>query len=78
MLNLKYQYLYNEQTLKQRLIIDLLIEKSIIVEIKSAQEITIVHEKQLLTYLKITGLRLGLIINFNAPLIKDGIKRIIR
>jgi len=69
---------YYEQTLKQRLKLDLLVEKSIIVEIKSAQEIITVHEAQLLTYLKITGLRLGLIINFDTPLIKNGIKRIIR
>jgi GxxExxY protein len=50
----------------------------IIVEIKSSKKIIIVHEIQLITYLKITGLRLGLIINFNTPLIKNGIKRIIR
>ena len=69
---------YYKRTLKQRLVLDLLIEKSIIVEIKSTNGILSVHEQQLLTYLKITGLRLGLIINFNAPLIKQGIKRIIR
>ena len=64
--------------MKQRLKLDLLVEKSIIVEIKSAKEIITVHEVQLITYLKITGLRLGLIINFDTPLIKNGIKRIIR
>jgi GxxExxY protein len=69
---------YYEQTLKQRLKLDLLVEKSIIVEIKSAQEIITVHEVQLITYLKITGLRLGLIINFDTSLIKNSIKRIIR
>lgn len=69
---------YHARTLKQRLILDLLVEKCVIVEIKSVKEILPVHESQLLTYLKITDLRPGLILNFNAPLMKDGIKRIIR
>jgi GxxExxY protein len=69
---------YYERTLKQRLILDLLVEKCVIVEIKSVAQILPVFETQLLTYLKITGLRLGLIINFNVPLVKDGIRRIIR
>ncbi len=69
---------YYQQLLKQQLVLDLLVEKCVVVEIKSVSEILPVYEKQLLTYLKITGLRLGLIINFNVPLIKDGIKRIIR
>lgn len=55
---------------------DLLIEKSVIVELKSVEKVVDIHKKQLLTYLKISGLRLGLLINFNVPLIKDGITRI--
>ena len=56
---------------------DLIVENKVIIEIKSVQEIHPVHPKQLLTYLKLTGLKLGLLINFNSPLIKTGITRIV-
>ena len=56
---------------------DLIIEDKVIVEIKSVEQIHPVHPKQLLTYLKLTGLKLGLLINFNSPLIKTGITRIV-
>lgn len=55
---------------------DLLINNKVIVEIKSVEAIAPIHQKQLLTYLKLTDLRLGLLINFNVLLIKDGITRI--
>jgi GxxExxY protein len=56
---------------------DLLVENKIIVEIKSIEAIAAVHKKQLLTYLKLADLRLGLLINFNVELIKNGICRIV-
>ncbi|MBE9489266.1 MAG: GxxExxY protein [Bacteroidetes bacterium] len=56
---------------------DLIVENKVIIEIKSVMEIHPVHPKQLLTYLKLTGLKLGLLINFNSPLIKTGITRIV-
>jgi len=56
---------------------DLIIEDKVIVEIKSVEQIAEVHPKQLLTYLKSTGFKLGLLINFNEPLIKTGITRIV-
>ncbi|HCS40988.1 MAG TPA: GxxExxY protein [Anaerolineaceae bacterium] len=56
---------------------DLLIEKSVIVELKSIEKVIDIHKKQLLTYLKMSNLRLGLLINFGVPLIKDGITRIV-
>ncbi|MCC5937042.1 MAG: GxxExxY protein [Lunatimonas sp.] len=56
---------------------DIIVEKKVIVELKSVEAIAPVHPKQLLTYLKITGLKLGLLINFNEKLIKDGIIRIV-
>lgn len=56
---------------------DLIVENKVIVEVKSVQEIHPVHPKQLLTYLKLSGLKLGLLINFNSPLIKTGITRIV-
>jgi GxxExxY protein len=56
---------------------DLIIENKVIIEIKSVETIAPVHQKQLLTYLKLTGYKLGLLINFNEPLMKTGIKRIV-
>lgn len=56
---------------------DLIVENKVIIEIKSVIEIHPVHPKQLLTYLKLTNLKLGLLINFNSPLIKTGITRIV-
>jgi GxxExxY protein len=55
---------------------DLIVENKMIIELKSVAAIAPVHPKQLLTYLKITGLKLGLLINFNEKLIKHGITRI--
>jgi GxxExxY protein len=56
---------------------DLIVENKVIIELKSVESIAPVHPKQLLTYLKITGLKLGLLINFNEVLIKNGITRIV-
>jgi GxxExxY protein len=56
---------------------DLIVENKVIIELKSVEIIAPVHPKQLLTYLKITGIKLGLLINFNEALIKDGITRIV-
>ena len=56
---------------------DLIIESKVIIEIKSVEKLSNVHLKQLLTYIRITGLKLGLLINFNEALIKDGIKRVV-
>jgi len=56
---------------------DLIVENKVIIELKSVEAIAPVHPKQLLTYLRITGLKLGLLINFNEKLIKTGITRIV-
>ncbi|HPT40684.1 MAG TPA: GxxExxY protein [Candidatus Paceibacterota bacterium] len=56
---------------------DLIVENKVIIEIKSIEQLAPVHKKQLLTYLKITKLKLGLLINFNEALIKNGITRIV-
>ncbi len=56
---------------------DLIVENKVIVELKSVETVAPVHPKQLLTYLKVTGIKLGLLINFNEPYIKDGITRIV-
>lgn len=55
---------------------DLLVENAVIVEVKSVEKLALVHEKQLLTYMKLLDYRLGLLINFNVPYIKDGIRRL--
>lgn len=56
---------------------DIIIENKVIVKLKSVEEIHSVHQKQVLTYLKITNHKLGILINFNASLIKDGFQRIV-
>jgi GxxExxY protein len=68
---------YHEIVLELGFRADLIIENKIIIELKSVEGILPVHKKQLLTYLKLTGLKLGLLINFNSNLIKDGITRIV-
>ncbi len=55
---------------------DIIVENKVIIEMKSVEKIMPVHKKQLLTYLKLTNLKLGLLINFNVELIKNGITRI--
>jgi GxxExxY protein len=56
--------------------LDLVIEGKIILELKTVEQLLPIHEAQLLTYLKLSGLTLGLLINFNVPVLKNGIKRI--
>jgi len=56
--------------------LDLLVENLVIVEIKSVEEMTSVHKKQLLTYLRLTNKSLGLLLNFNVNLMKQGISRV--
>jgi len=55
--------------------IDLLVENKVIVEVKNVESLTEVHQAQLLTYLKLSGKKLGLLINFNKVILKDGIQR---
>ena len=57
--------------------LDFLVESKVIVELKSVEKILAIHKKQLLSYLKLTNLKLGLLINFNSVLLKDGIYRIV-
>ncbi len=56
---------------------DIFVEEEVIVELKAVEKVLPVHKKQVLTYLRLTNSRLGLLINFGAPLIKDGITRIV-
>ena len=57
--------------------LDMLVEEQVIVEMKAVEKVIPLHEAQLMTYLRLSNLRLGLLINFNVQLIKDGIKRMV-
>jgi len=57
--------------------LDLVIEKSVIVELKAVEKIMPIHKAQLLSYLKLSGCKIGLLINFNTEILKDGIKRVV-
>ena len=57
--------------------IDLLVEDSVIVELKAIERLLPVHEAQLLSYLRMSDLRLGLLINFNVRLLRDGVRRVV-
>jgi GxxExxY protein len=69
----KYQEVFVETGLR----LDLWVEKSVIVELKAVESMYPLYEAQLLTYLKITGCRLGYLINFNVKRLKDGVKRMV-
>ena len=58
-------------------VVDLVVERQVIVEVKSVTQIAPVHRAQLLTYLKLSGLQVGLLINFNVPRLVDGLKRVV-
>ncbi len=67
---------YKGVTLDAGYRIDLLVEGSIVVELKAVERLERIHEAQLLSYLKLANLQLGLLINFNTVLLKDGVRRI--
>ncbi len=81
--NLKYtrqkgiEVMYDDVKMDIGFRADLIIENKVIVEIKSVELLAPVHHKQLLTYLKLTGNKVGLLVNFNVNLVKDGIVRIV-
>jgi GxxExxY protein len=69
--------LYDGQKLASGLRLDMLVEKCVIVEIKSVETMYPVYEAQIMTYLRLSGVRLGFLINFNVKRLKDGIKRFV-
>ncbi len=69
---------YKGRLLDAQLRLDLMVNDCVIVEVKAVDALLPLHEAQLLTYLKLTGVRLGLLLNFNVPRIRDGIRRLIR
>jgi GxxExxY protein len=68
---------YDDLVLETGLRIDLLVESCVVVELKACEQSTPLHEAQLITYLKLSNNRLGLLINFNVRLLKEGLKRIV-
>jgi GxxExxY protein len=68
---------YRDIQMDAGLRLDMLVENCVIVEMKSVENMNPIYEAQLLTYLKLTGLRLGFLINFNVVRLKDGIKRMV-
>lgn len=68
-------FIYKGREFSTRLKADMIVENAIILELKSVAELTTLYEAQLMTYLTLSGIELGLLINFNVPLLKDGITR---
>ena len=68
---------YRDISLDLNLQLDIIVDNSVILELKSVAELLPVHKKQLLTYIRLTGTKLGYIINFNEYSLKDGIERIV-
>jgi GxxExxY protein len=68
---------YDNKTFSNAFRADLILDNKVIIELKSVESLNDVHKKQLLTYLKLTGLKLGLLINFNEKSLKNGIVRIV-
>ncbi len=71
----KLPVIYKGKELNKDFFIDILVEKEIVIELKAVEILLPVHEVQTLTYMKLADMRLGYLINFNVPLIKQGIKR---
>ena len=73
----KLPILFDGVELPSALKIDMLVERCVIAELKSVEKMNPVYEAQLITYLRLSKVRLGFLINFNVPRLKDGIKRIV-
>lgn len=68
---------YGGETLDAGYRIDMIVDASVIIEIKSVEALAPIHEAQVLTYLKLSGLRVGLLMNFNVHLFKQGVRRFV-
>jgi GxxExxY protein len=68
---------YDGMTFKEGLRLDLLVENKVIVEIKAVETVNPVWQAQVLSHLRLTGLRLGYLLNFNVPIIKEGMRRFV-
>ncbi len=68
---------YKELKFSSAYRVDLLVNDAVILELKAVEELSPIYKSQLLSYLRLSGLKLGLLINFNVPILKNGIKRIV-
>jgi len=75
--DVKLPIIFEGTKLDSGLQLDMLVDKSVIVELKSVERMNMLYEKQVVTYLRLSHLRLGFLINFNVPYLKDGIKRLV-
>ena len=75
--DVKLPIIFEGTKLDSGLQLDMLVDKSVIVELKSVERMNLLYEKQVVTYLRLSHLRLGFLINFNVPYLKDGIKRVV-
>ena len=81
--NVQFEYqvklplIYKGERVGDDLRLDLIVEGKVVVELKSVKALKPIHEAQLLTYMKLTGSKIGLLINFNVPVLKQGIKRMV-
>ena len=69
--------LYKGEPLNKEYVIDILVEDEIILELKSVEGLLTIHEAQIISYLKLADKRLGFLINFNVPLLKEGFRRFV-
>lgn len=69
--------IWDEMVVAESYRMDMLVDKKLIVELKSVEKLIPVHKKQVITYLKVSGLKLGLLINFGATFIREGIVRLV-
>jgi len=76
-IDVKLPILFEGVKLESGLQLDMLVEKCVIVELKSVERMNLLYEKQVVTYLRLSRMRLGFLINFNVPYLKDGIRRIV-
>ncbi len=72
---IKIPIVFKKEVLDKHFVIDILVNNILVLEIKSVESILPIHEAQLVTYLKLSGKKLGLLINFNEELVKNGIRR---
>lgn len=73
----QYPLFYEGEKLNTPYRVDFLVDDCVVLELKSVEKILPIHEAQTLTYLKLSGLKLALLVNFSSPLIKDGIRRFV-
>lgn len=71
------QVVYKGVAIREPLFIDIVVEDKVLIEVKATEKHHPIYETQVLTYLRLTGIKLGLLVNFGTPYVKDGVSRII-